>query len=616
MDWSWLPSWLGGEAKRRKTGGGHRQHRPHAPIARREPVAATSPTDDGQATGGNEVRRRRIPAGKVLTAQGAKLGHIPDETRALCALFEDGRFYVSASHAGSTLVRAVKVDAVDAGLPVHEPELVSPEVIAKIYQHAAREGSGRVEESVVRRKVEELLSVAHASGVSDIHMEVIGDECVIDFQVDGLLYEHERWPAEHGRRAIQAIFNNSTAQSDTSRNEMAPQSGMLAPATKSGAIRLPESMPGVRWEAVRVQDGSYLVMRLHQDDEQLVGAGQSTDALVALGFSLEQAQAMQRLWRIPFGGRVIAGPMGQGKTVTFRVAITNRLDEHRVKTSAKLNALLIEDPPEGGIRGARQMMISASHGEERREVEFGEIERSVLRLAPHVVLLGEVRDKRSADFAFRLAMTGVQAWWTLHVYLALAIPQRLRDLGVEPYLVYDHNLLRGLISQRLIRKLCPKCRKQLVTLLDNPRYGQLAARLKVALADMEQRRAGPLEEEGAVKTQIDISSVYVAKPDGCEECTNGYRGRTAVAEVIETDATLMHYLRGDDFEAAENYWLSPTGLRGVSMLWHSLEKVMTGDVSPETVEDTFGPLATERAVMEFTALEEDRSPPEFALVGE
>lgn len=135
------------------------------------------------------------------------------------------------------------------------------------------------------------------------------------------------------------------------------------------------------------------------------------------------------------------------------------------ETNYRLNCLLIEDPPEGGIIGSRQIGIGASHDEDMRERVFMEVQRSALRLDPDIIMLGEIRDLQTASFAYKMALTGRQVYTTIHAYSALAIPQRLRDIGIQPYLVYDHNLLRGLITQRV---WCAPCARIAACLLPRP----------------------------------------------------------------------------------------------------------------------------------------------------
>ena len=268
-----------------------------------------------------------------------------------------------------------------------------------------------------------------------------------------------------------------------------------------------------------------------------------------------------------------------------------------------LNCLMVEDPPEGGVIGSRQIGVSASVKDEQREKTFVEIMRCALRLDPDIVMLGEVRDAQTAKFAFRLALTGRQVYTTAHVYAALAVPKRLRDIGIEPYLVYDAHLVRGMLCQRLLRGVCPHCR---IPLADapgelGPVYKDLARRVRAGLAlmDAARSRTGGAEKPLFEKlSEPDMRSVYVSNPQGCPKCFKGRMGRTICAEVIETDDKLMDLLQENRMEEAENYWLSPFGMNGITMLWHGLEKVRRGEVSPDDAEFELGPFAKDRDILD------------------
>jgi type II secretory ATPase GspE/PulE/Tfp pilus assembly ATPase PilB-like protein len=272
------------------------------------------------------------------------------------------------------------------------------------------------------------------------------------------------------------------------------------------------------------------------------------------------------------------------------------------ETNMQANCLMIEDPPEGGVIGARQIGVSASVKDEQRERTFVEIMRCALRLDPDIVMLGEIRDLQTAKFAFRLGLTGRQVYSTSHVYAALATPKRLQDIGIEPYVIYDHHLLRGMICQRLLRTMCPACRLPLTEAIKEfgPLYKELARRVRVGLAIMDASRNKDGRSGSMVErlTPPDLKNVYVANPNGCPQCYKGRVGRTICAEVIETDANLMELLQDNRMKEAEEYWLSPNGLNGLTMLWHGLEKVRRGEVSPDDAEYELGPFSREREMLE------------------
>jgi type II secretory ATPase GspE/PulE/Tfp pilus assembly ATPase PilB-like protein len=339
-------------------------------------------------------------------------------------------------------------------------------------------------------------------------------------------------------------------------------------------------------------------MRLSYDSAHLWGENFIMADVDSLGFSQEQLKVVQSLRAAPGGLRIFSGPVNQGKTTTLRVVLNRRMSE----TEMRLNCLIIEDPPEGGVVGARQIGVSASVKDEQREKTFVEIMRCALRLDPDIVMLGEVRDLQTAHFAFQLALTGRQVYTTSHVYSALATPKRLRDIGMEPYIVYDHNLVRGMACQRLLRSLCPHCHIPLKLACEEfgPTIRELARRLRIGLAimDASRNKANVGKNPMDCLTEPDLSNVYVANPEGCPKCYKGRAGRTVSAEIIETDAKLMSLLADNREEDALNYWLSPAGLNGITMLQRGLEKVRVGEVSPDDAEFELGIFARPRELLE------------------
>ena len=213
-------------------------------------------------------------------------------------------------------------------------------------------------------------------------------------------------------------------------------------------------------------------------------------------------------------------------------------------------------------------------------------------------MLGEIRDFESATMAFRLALTGRQVYTSIHVYSALSIPQRIRDLGIEPYLVYDQNLLRGLMSQRLGRSMCKSCRLPWQDAIKmKPDWLDVMRRARCSIAVMKlNRREGFEKPDFTSMEDPDLTQIYFPNLEGCSKCYSGYKGRTVMVEVIEADAKLMGLLSKNQIEDAKLYWLSPDGQNGVSMLWHGIEKIQNGILSPPDVEFELGPLIRQQEV--------------------
>jgi len=538
--------------------------------------------------------------GMVLTVEGGPL-KIPDESRNLCALFDSGLWLVSASHRRSPLVTSVALAAKRQGFRVDEPRYVTPNIISQAYLYADRQTiSGQFDDNAVRRKIVETLQKAVEANANDIHIEAVNNRTRVEFRIDGALRIWETWTQREGEQFLAAVYSHSIGQSGSTANWSEPQAAMLTSDAKGrDTIALPKGIISVRCQWVPLaNEGRYLDMRLQYDSAALFGENFVMADVDSLGFSQEQLKVVQSLRALPGGMRIFSGPVNQGKTTTLRVTLNRRMSE----TNMQLNCLMVEDPPEGGIIGARQIGVSASVKDEQREKTFVEIMRCALRLDPDIVMLGEIRDMQTAKFCFRLALTGRQVYTTGHVYSALATPMRLRDIGIEPYMVYDHHLVRGMICQRLLRGMCKNCRISMVDAPKElgPQYKDYNRRVRAGLAVMDAMRnkadvATPHMER---LSEPDLSNVYYANPEGCSKCYKGRAGRTICAEVIETDAKIMELLHDNRMEDARLYWLSPVGLNGITMLWHGLEKVRRGEVSPDDAEFELGPFSADRELAE------------------
>ena len=530
--------------------------------------------------------------GELLTTAQGEL-KIPEQSRQISALFNTGIFVVSESHGTSPLVSAVAAQARRAGFKVDPPTYVTPDLIRRVYQIYEREKGGKFDTNMVKRSIERVLQAAVDLNANDIHIEASEGRTKIQLRIDGTLRIWENWTQDEGERMLSAVFSYADVASGATANWNEPLAATLSPSTGEDKIRLPKDVGGVRCQWMPLAGGRYLNMRLNYDGGKMLGLSVESADMDSLGFNDEQLKLVKHLRNVPGAMRVIAGPTNQGKTTTLRVMLNRRMFE----TDLKLNCLVIEDPPEGGIMGARQIGVSSSTDEKQRQRAFMEVLRASLRLDPDIIMLGEIRDFESATMAFRLALTGRQVYTSIHVYSALSIPQRIRDLGIEPYLVYDQNLLRGLMSQRLGRSMCKVCRlpwQEAVKV--KPDWLEAVRRARSALALMRLNRAQGFEKmDYATLADQDISQLYFPNPIGCSKCYSGYSGRTVMVEIVETDAKLMGLLSKNQIEDARLYWLSPEpeGQGGISMHWHGLEKIENGLLSPPDVEFELGPLIRE-----------------------
>lgn len=488
-------------------------------------------------------------SGVPLTAPGGKY-HVDAQLREMLCFMEDGRLFVSKSHAFNPHVKGFVARLQRLNVP-HHVMSVDLSVIAKAYESAGTAGSGKATSSEMQGKAREMFQRAVKLRASDIHIRVsTRQKTQIFFRIHGDLEFMEEHPHEFGHQLCSTIYQAMADVADATFETLSRQDARISERKK-----IPEGLDGIRIATSPQVNGYVMVLRLLYND-----AAETLDPR-ALGYSGEQSDAIELLKRRPTGINIIGGPTGSGKSTTLQRVLAAIIKE----SEGRKHIITVEDPPEYPIIGAVQTPVTNADTEEERSKAFQSAIKAAMRLDPDVMMLGEMRDQPSASLAIQAAMTGHQVWTTVHANGALAIINRLIDLGVPLELVTDPSIITGLICQRLLKTLCPKCKAPLARVAD--RYQK---------TDLER-----------VLSVVQIDAVYV-RGDGCEECRmSGTNGRTVVAEIVVTDERLMSLLRERDRVGALNYWR--TELHGITMLDHAILKIKAGLVDPfhaETVVDS------------------------------
>ncbi|MCF7822722.1 MAG: Flp pilus assembly complex ATPase component TadA [Candidatus Marinimicrobia bacterium] len=339
-----------------------------------------------------------------------------------------------------------------------------------------------INQSALTALVEGVLVEAVRQDVSDVHIvPQPGNITDINFRVDGKL---ETWHSQKGVKpeAISAVFKDKTRNVDRFERDMA-QDGFIQRKIDDYLIRYRVSIiPIVGSEFDRKLES--IVIRI-LDDRKVI-----TD-LNLLGLQSKALSDFKKAINKPSGIVIVTGPTGSGKSTTLVAAL------HAVITPEKC-VLTVEDPVEYLIRGSRQLKISDKMG-------FEAAIRAILRHDPDIVLVGEIRDLKTAETAIKLANTGHLTFSTLHTNDAPSAVSRLYKMGIEPFLIASSVSL--IMAQRLIRRLCKVCKRP--------------------LPESEYHTA---LQFGFTEEDLKTHTIY--EPVGCDKCRNGYKGRSAVMESL------------------------------------------------------------------------------------
>ncbi|NCB49981.1 MAG: hypothetical protein EOM53_04825 [Alphaproteobacteria bacterium] len=498
---------------------------------------------------------------------------VKEEMRNLIALFSDGKFFVCESYKFDGRVLNFEVLARKRHLKVNSPEYVPMAVINLIYKQAKQNNNpdtfisaSELDQVKMQKEFVTIVAKASAKHVSDIHI-VVADHTSIMFRTNGLMQTEMEYDKTWGESFVRAIFASSDiSDANYSQNEYqaAQKLGKTPLRGSHGKLMLPRNVLGIRLQFNPIAFGSrYVVLRLLYADEDTANAGD----LHSLGYTDTEAKIFERLRAVPVGIVIVSGPTGSGKSTTLQRNMISMLKERNYE----INLITVEDPPEYPIPGARQMPVTNAPTEELKDREFTKALAASLRSDPDMLMIGEIRTLSAANLAFKGALSGHGVWTTLHANSAPATLLRLRDMGVEHFKLLDPELIKGLLAQRLFRRVCPKCRVPVSKRLDLP----VVQRLKSALGDFGMEQS------------------YLRGP-GCPYCDfKGVKGRTSIGELLVPDATFLHLMGKGENKKAIDYWTGDLG--GRTLKDCALERLMKGIVDAEEVERWCG-LLDERPV--------------------
>ncbi|MDR1476554.1 MAG: Flp pilus assembly complex ATPase component TadA [Rickettsiales bacterium] len=484
---------------------------------------------------------------------------VGEDTRNLLALFSDGTFLVSDTHKFDGRVLSFQSLVRKKGGKINRPLYVSMSMITSVYSNDARGGedSRNTAGEASNQMQKDFVDIVYRASdmkVSDIHV-VVADHTTVMFRVAGSMQTILEYDKAWGEAFVRSVFASADiSDSNYAQNEFqAAQKMGSTPLRGEKDLYLPENVLAIRLQFNPVAFGTrYLVMRLLYSNS----SSTKDDNLKELGFSDYEDIRLYKMRSFPTGLCIIAGPTGSGKSTTLSRNMSRMLKE----ANYELNLITVEDPPEYPISGARQLPVTNATTEEEKEAAFNLALAASLRSDPDAIMVGEIRTLSSAELTFKAALSGHNVWATLHANSAPAIISRLLDMGVDAFKLKDSELIRGLLSQRLFKKLCPKCREPIKNHPEHPSY----PRLEEALG------------------QYGLDQSYV-RGKGCSFCNGkGIIGRIVAAEMIIPDMVFLEKIVNHSKKEAVHYWTNE--LSGRTLKEDAIEKMLRGLIAIDEVE--------------------------------
>ncbi|MCX6876343.1 MAG: ATPase, T2SS/T4P/T4SS family [Verrucomicrobia bacterium] len=342
------------------------------------------------------------------------------------------------------------------------------------------EAGSEPDDAPIIRLVFQTLTEAFRLRASDIHIEPLETSVRIRYRLDGKLVEVDN----HPKKLLPAVIARLKVMSGTMSiaEKRLPQDGRIQ-------LKMGEKEVDLRVSSVPSNHGESIVMRILDKTALLLG-------LPELGFFSDDQTVFEQLLGLPDGILLVTGPTGSGKTTTLYACLNviNRPDK---------KIITVEDPVEYELPGINQVMVKADIG-----MTFAAALRAMLRQAPNIIMIGEIRDAETANIAINASLTGHLVFSTLHTNDAPSAVARLADIGVKPFLIAS--AVRAVMAQRLVRKLCPICKGP---------------------ADLSEKEMRALSLDASR-----VADATIFSPVGCEKCRgNGFRGRMGIFELFLID---------------------------------------------------------------------------------
>lgn len=421
------------------------------------------------------------------------------------------------------------------------------------------------EDSPIAKTVNLLVEYGIKAGASDIHIEPRENFVIVRYRIDGLLREANKLP----RKVLGGLVSRIKILADLKIDEhRAPQDGRFK--ISAGGLTY-----ALRVSTLPVVDGEKVVMRILNESSKPA-------TLPELGFWGQGLAALEQAIVQPHGMVLVTGPTGSGKSTTLFSVLS-------ILNTPNINISTVEDPVEYRIQGVNQTQVNPLAG-----MTFESGLRALLRQDPNIIMVGEMRDRQTADLGVQAALTGHLVFTTLHTNNAATCLPRLLDMGVEPFLIAS--TVRAVVGQRLVRRLCLECREaaapDTATLkhIDEAFLGQNVKHAKVHELEASALKGGIGKSDSKSKintnvlssTESTITTLYKAHEDGCTNCNHtGYKGRIGIYEVLPNSPAVQALLVGNTTSDQLSQTATKEGM--ITMQLDGLIKALRGQTTIEEV---------------------------------
>ena len=424
------------------------------------------------------------------------------------------RYYGGADDKVENMLQEITEGEVDLGLPANQATQIKIDDVVETEADAP-----------IIKLVGLIIMEAYRNRASDIHIEPLEKRLRVRYRIDGMLHEVDNPP----KRLQAAIISRLKIMSNMSIAEKrVPQDGRIQIPVMGKTLDL-------RVSDLPTNHGESIVMRILDKTSLLLGLGD-------LGFFSDDQVTMEKIISLPDGVFLVTGPTGSGKTTTL-YACLNSIN----KPDRKI--ITVEDPIEYQLSGINQVQVNAEIN-----LTFSAALRSILRQAPNIIMIGEIRDLETANIAVQASLTGHLVFSTLHTNDAPSAVTRMVDMGVKPFLVAS--AIRAIMAQRLIRKVCSKC--------------------KVAYTPTEY------EMQVLQLNPDEVKNATIVRGTGCNECAKtGYRGRMGIYEIFQVDEEVRRLIYEKVPSNVIRARARELGMR--TLREDGVRKIMAGITTPEEV---------------------------------